>query len=118
MEIPLTGILCAAVSFAWPFVLDRARGIIKSRYVLTGAVLLIAAILLLSIVHPYIVTDWTGDRPVGILKTRWLAYFLVAGLLIHVGFSAWGVSRGKRIACVIVATVCGFFVLTGGMAIA
>jgi len=81
-------------------------------------VILIAAIVLLSIVYPYIITDWAGDRPVRILKTRSIAYFLAAGLLIHEGFGAWGVSLGKRIMCVIVAAVCGLFVLTGGMAIA
>ena len=36
-EIPLTGIICVAVSFAWLLMLDRTRGIVKSRYVIAGS---------------------------------------------------------------------------------
>jgi hypothetical protein len=98
--------------------LETAGNKIRPQYVRLGVVILVITIILLSIAYPYLVTERIGLRVASTLKTRWLAYFLATGLLIHECFGIGGTTRGKRVASVLVASVVCFLVLSWGSGIA
>ena len=117
MQSPGIGVICVVASLGWPLLLDLIWGNVKVIYIRVSMAFLVAIVVGLAIAYPYLVLEYSGNMPLGNLETRWLGYFLVAGFVMQEIFARFGRSKSKRVLCVLLAAVVGFFVLLRGISI-